>query len=106
MRSGDLRHRITFQTNTPTVNSSGETVDTFADAFTVWGAIEPLSGNRLFAAQQANSEAKGVVRVRYRDDILATMRMLYGTRILQIISIINPDTRPIELLLLFKEALD
>jgi SPP1 family predicted phage head-tail adaptor len=92
--------------NTPTVNSTGETVDTWTDAFTVWAAIEPLTGSRLFQAQQANSEVKGVVRIRYRPDVIATMRMIYGSMILQVVSLMNTAERNEQIEILYKEALD
>lgn len=84
----------------------GEYVDTWADYVTVWAAIEPLSGRLLFEAQQANSEVQGRVRIRYREDILSTMRMQFGSRYLQVLSIINNKERNEELQILYKEWLD
>jgi SPP1 family predicted phage head-tail adaptor len=106
MRSGELRHRITFKVNTPTVNSFGEYVDTYADSITVWGADRPLSGTRLFQAQQLNSDVKGEVEIRYRSDIEASMKMVIDSRTLEILSIINPSQRNEKLLIMYKEVLD
>ena len=106
MRSGELRHRIELQTNTPVANAIDELVDTYTTFATVWGAIEPLSGNRLFLAQQADSQIQGVVRIRYRKDVVPTMRIKFGSRYLQIISIIDREERHQELQVMYKEKLD
>ena len=106
MRAGELRHRITLQKNNPAPNSIGEAVDTWTDLATVWAAIEPLSGNRLFQAQQANSEIQGVVRIRYRSDVLATMRIVHIARYFQVLSIIDTEERHQELHLFYKELAD
>jgi SPP1 family predicted phage head-tail adaptor len=105
-RAGELRHRITFQANTPTANGFGEFVDTYSDTVTVYGAIEPLSGSLLFTAQQANSEVQGRVRIRYRDDIEPSMRIKFGTRYFKILSVINPSEKREELQILVKEFID
>ena len=106
MRAGELRHRLTLQQPVETVNDFGETVISYSDVDTVWGAVDPNAGKRYFEAMQANSEIQGAIRLRYRSDIEATWRILYGTRVLQIISIINPKERDQELLVYYKEALD
>jgi SPP1 family predicted phage head-tail adaptor len=106
MEGGKLDKRLTFQTNTPTVNSLGEYVDTYSDAFTVWAAIEPLTGSWLFQSMQANSKVNGQVRIRYRTDILPTMRIKFGSRYLKIISLIAPLEKGDELRVLYSEELD
>jgi SPP1 family predicted phage head-tail adaptor len=106
IRAGELRHRLTFQSNLPTANSFGEFADTWTDFVTVYGAIEPLSGQLLFTAQQANSQVQGRIRIRYRSDITATMRVKFGTRYFKILSIINQSEKHEELQILYKEELD
>ena len=106
MESGKLDKRITLQANVPTKNSDGEYVDTYIDVATVWAAVEPLSGNRYFQAQQANSDVSGVVRIRYRADVKPTMRIQYIGRYFKIVSVINPNEAKKELHILYKEALD
>lgn len=106
IRAGELRHRVTFQTNTPTANSIGEFVDTYSDYITVWGADRPLSGVKLFQSQQANSNVTGEVEIRYYAGIEPDMRMVIGSRTLEIVSIINPGSRNEKLLILYKEKLD
>jgi SPP1 family predicted phage head-tail adaptor len=106
MRVGGLRHRITFQTNTPVFNSFGEAVDTYTDAFTVWSEIDPNQASRYVQAKQANADVSGVIHIRYRAGVLPTMRILFGARILKIQSIIIPDERRKQIDILYKELLD
>jgi SPP1 family predicted phage head-tail adaptor len=106
MRTGLLRNRITIQIPTRTKNDFGEWVKSWADWVTVWSAIEPNQGKRFFEAAQANSEVQGIIRIRYRAGILPTMRVKYGDRIFQIISIVHPQERMRELHIFYKEALD
>jgi len=81
-------------------------VETWADHATVWATVEYLSGRELWQAQQANSEANGRVRIRHRADVDPTMRIIYGSKTLEIITVLPADTKNRELHLLFKEALD
>ncbi|MFA5374131.1 MAG: phage head closure protein [Candidatus Omnitrophota bacterium] len=106
MNAGELRQRLELQAPITSTNDMLEVIHTFATQATVWGAVEPLSGNLLFTAQQTDSEVQGRVRIRYRSDIQPTWRIKYGNRYLQILSIINPNERNRELHLLYKESLD
>ena len=106
MRIGSLQWRITLEQNTPTANSMGEMVDTYSDFATVWAAIEPLTGTRLFQAQSANSLVTGVVRIRYLPGVLPTMRIRFGVRYFLILSVIDVNMDHVELHLLYREKLD
>jgi SPP1 family predicted phage head-tail adaptor len=106
MDGSKLNRRVTFQTNTPTANSIGEFVDTWADTLTVWAAVKPLVGAIRFTAQQANSKVSGKVIVRYNSTIIASMRISYDSRYLKIISIVNPDEANQWLEIDYSEALD
>ena len=106
MRAGDLRQRLELQAPYVSANDMLEGTQAFSTQATVWGAVEPLSGNLLFSAQQANSEVQGRVRIRYRSDIQPTWRIKFGNRYLRILSIINVNERNQELHFLYKESLD
>jgi len=106
MRAGELRHRLTFQSVTRARNAEMEFVETWADYITVWGAVLPNAGRKYYEALQANAEVSGEVRVRYRSDIDATMRIKHGTRYLRIVSIKNPQERDREMVIYYREDLD
>ena len=107
MKAGELKQYITFQSVTRARNSFQEMVDTWVDSFSVWAQISPNSGRRYFEAKQANSEAEGIIRIRYRSDIVpATMRVTYGGRYFKILSVVCPVENRRELHLYYKEELD
>lgn len=98
VRAGNLRKRLSFQTRATTQDVSGQQVNTWTTAFTVWGEIEPISGRELLAAQAVQSDVTHTVTVRYRSElavpkVVAAMRIMYGTRIFNITSGMNEDER-------------
>lgn len=103
---GALRHRITIQQLTVSQDAAGGTVSSWSTFATVWGAVEPLSGREFWQAQQANSEVQGRIRIRNLAGVKPEMRIVFGTRTYEILSIVQPEQRPIEIHLLYKEAID
>ncbi len=106
MKAGELKHRLTFRKVTRATNSMGESVETYVDHCTVWGSVHPLTGRRYFEAQQVDAEVSGEIRIRYRSDILATMQILFGTKTLEIVSLVNTLEANRELVIYYKEKLD
>ena len=107
MRAGTLRHRITIQ---EPIGSTGGGVSasrkqSFEDFKTVWGAVWPLRGQELLAAQQVGSEVTSRIRIRYMADITPRYRIRLGdtTTYYDIVSVINPDMRNIYLDLMVRE---
>jgi SPP1 family predicted phage head-tail adaptor len=91
---GDLRHRITFQKPDKVPDGyKGHTVK-WLDVVTVWASVEPLSGREYFYAHQIKNEVSHRVRVRYREDVTAEMRIkISEDRALAIESIIDLEER-------------
>ena len=106
MQAGRLKHRITIQQQIKSQNAMHEWITTYEDWATIWASIEPNRGRMYFEAKQANSEVEGRIIIRYRKGVLPTMRVTYGDKIFNIISIIHPKENQRELNLLYKEALD
>ena len=104
MRAGLLRHRVTIQNLTTTQDSFGDVVEDWSNFATVWAQVEDLSGREFFAAVQVNSEIKTRARIRYMEGIKPTMRILHGTRTLEIIAPIDPDGKRRMLELLCREV--
>ena len=105
MNVGRLNKRVTIQERTTTENEYGEPISTWVDvASDIAAAVEPLQGRELFAAQQVQSEVTIRVRIRYRAGIKAAMRVLYGVRVLDIQSVIDPLEKHAELQLLCAEG--
>lgn len=106
MKAGKLRHKVTIQSRTLTADSYGGQTETWATfAAGVWAAVEPLTSSEQWRAQQAQASVSHRVTIRYLAGVEPTMRVLFGTRHLNIGSIRNIEERNKELELLCTEAL-
>jgi len=91
--AGRLRHRVEIQRQVSTIDTSGETVIAWQTVDTVWAAIEPLSAKEFMAAQQMGSEISTRVTIRFRADVVASMRLLHGAAIYNIQGVLaDPDS--------------
>lgn len=95
-----LRHTVTLQQNTGTTNAYGETVAGWADVATVRAGVEPVSGKEAIAAGANLAEQVTRVIIRWRSGVTPQMRVVFGTRYLDVKQIINKDEtdRSLELL--------
>lgn len=103
MKAGTLRHRVVLQRLTETRGPTGDLVKTWADQPEIWAAVEPLSGREYWQAQQVAAETTIRVRIRYSSGVVPTMRVKYGTRTFEVLSIIDPEERHVELHLMCRE---
>lgn len=92
IKAGKLRHRVEIQ------YPVGEAFDgrglRLAPGWrllaTVWAAVEPLSARDSILAEQTASKVVARITMRRRTDVDATMRILHGTTIYNIVGIL-PD---------------
>lgn len=103
MQAGKLRHRLTLEEATDTLNARGEAVPAWSTVTTLWGAIDPLSGREGFEARQLYASASHRIRLRYRAGIVPKMRLTKGARVFEIDAILNVDERNRELVCLATE---
>jgi len=101
MRAGARRHRLTIQRPVPGAVWGADA--TWATHAQVWGSLEPLRGSELLSAQQMQSEVTGKSTIPYVPGVTPAMRFLCGSRIYQILSVIDPEERHCELQLMWKE---
>lgn len=108
MRAGKLRHTVTIQQRTagsPQRTASGQP-DTSWTTFQagVPCSIDPISGREYFTQQQVQGEVTHRIRLRYLAGITQSMRVLYGARVFDIVSVLNWEERNIELHLMCVEG--
>lgn len=104
INAGRLRKRVTIQQSSLAGNTYGEQTKTWTTFKQVWAAVEPLQGREFWAGQQVQNETTYRVRIRYLAGVVPQMRILYGTKVLNIQQIINPQERNIELQLMCSEG--
>lgn len=93
MRTGEFRHRIALQSATQTDDGMGGFTEAWATEETVWAAIWPLKGSTLIDSLKLETTITHRIVIRYKSGIQPYWRVLYGTRVFTIDSIINPDER-------------
>lgn len=75
--SGNLRHRVQLQAKQVSQDpDTGEMVDSWVTIAQPWAEIVPMSGREFMAAGAEQSEVRGRIVMRYRDDVDASMRVV------------------------------
>lgn len=104
---GRLRQRVSIQAaTTPTDGEAGPTYATWlrnvpAEVIEAGGAM--AGGGERVRGRMIEAGLSAVVTIRYRDDISPTMRLVYGTRYLNIVSVTDPTGYRMETVLTCKE---
>lgn len=100
--SARLRQRVDIQkATTPT---SGEPNPNNADwLLNVPAEVIETTGGEYIRGRTVEAGINAMVTIRYRSDISPTMRMRYGSRYLNIVSVTDPTGYRSELLLMCKE---
>jgi SPP1 family predicted phage head-tail adaptor len=99
---GQMRTKLVYQESTPAPDSYGQAVEDWADVFTVWARVRPLSGREIFYAQQVHAQTTHEVVCRYRGGIKPTGRFTVAdgsdpARVLNIVGIADFESRRVEL---------
>ena len=84
MLPGRLDRRIVIQVNTPPQNGYGESVPAWTVLATVWAQVIPVSGREAVTGGAIIAEADTTFRIRWRDGILPTHRISYGSNLYDI----------------------
>lgn len=101
------RHRVTVQRLTVTGKDEfGADIIALVPVATVHATIQPLTGREFFDAQQTAAQADIRVRLRTHPDLVglkAKDQILFGTRVLDIQSVVNVNERGAEYEIMAKE---
>lgn len=109
MRAGKLRQQVKIEFATETRNAMGEVVETWSALKTVWGEVVPLmaQARESFAVggAQVQSRSPMQVRIRFQEGLSpATNRLLWDGRLIELESVLDPDGRRRELVLMGYEV--
>jgi SPP1 family predicted phage head-tail adaptor len=90
--SGAFNRKITIQKLVTSIDAMGGSVRNWTNYISIWAHIEPLSGSEKIVAQQTYTSliSKFLIRYRPSQNIDASMRILYRSRIYNIRSITQP----------------
>lgn len=97
MNAGDLRHRVTIEAATQTVDSAtGASVPSFAEWKKWYADVRPLSGRELERAKSICQTTNYLVKMRYCPGLNSKYRLTYQGVTYNIDAVINPDGRKVE----------
>lgn len=103
MRAGTLRQRVTIQDKSVVRDTYGAETITWTEVATVWAAVEPLQGREYLEARQTTAEVSTRIRIRYRSGITPEMRVEFGTRVYEILAVIDVKELDREIHLMSRE---
>jgi len=103
MRGGALKKPVTIQLVTETSDSKGGIIETWTQFAKTRAGIEPLVGREFFDSKQVNADISTKIRIRYVAGINTKMRLLFGARIFEILSIVDIKEGGREMILMCRE---
>lgn len=93
INAGRLRERVTVQQASESRNALGETLlswSTFADR---WASVEGVSAREALSAGQQDVTITHRVRMRYVSGMTQNMRIVWRSRTLNVVSLLEYDNR-------------
>lgn len=94
MRAGKLNKRVTVQRNAGTTqDAAGQPVESWTTVATRWATVEQLGGGEPFQGEQHHGRGEWRVTMRYLSGVRPKMRVLYGSRVLDIHTVRDVDER-------------
>lgn len=85
-----MRHRIEIQQAVKLSDGMGGFTETWGQVCTVWASMRQESGKEMVNADKIQATRRVQYGIRYRTDIAANMRILHGSRTLNIIAVLDP----------------
>lgn len=84
---GELRHRVSLQSPTDTIDAYGQEIRTWSTYATVWARVEQTPGSETQAGQSQLALSPHRITIRYRTDVMPTHRLVYGSITLELVSV-------------------
>ena len=87
-----LDQQITIQQRAAGVDALGQASETWNAIYTgIWASAEPLTGREFFAAGQTQAEVTTRFRIRYRSNIVPTMRVVWRSQPYDIVAVLDRE---------------
>ena len=103
MDAAKLNSKIIIQQKAAPFDANGEPDGTWSTFATVFACIKPTGGTERYINQQVVSEATHQIAIRYKSGITPKMRVLYGSRVFDIVQVHDREERHTEMWLVCKE---
>lgn len=100
-RAGKLRHRVSLQSWGETQDpNTGAITEGWAEVAKVWASVEPLSAREFIQSSAGQSQISARIVIRYRDDVVATMRIVHRGKFYDIQGVLADKVSGLEYLTL------
>ncbi len=90
MRPGLLNSRVVVQQQSTTQDALGQPAQTWSTFATVWANVRHTSGVESIKADALTPVVRASIRVRYRGDLTAAMRVVHGSTTYNVVAVM-PD---------------
>lgn len=88
-QSGGLRARVAIERELPIAEAGGSYAPNWQTLATLWAQIEPIAGRVVRQGERLESRVTHRITLRYRGDITAGMRVVWGSQRFSIQAVIN-----------------
>ena len=93
LRIGALRHRLVLESAARVPDGGGGATRTWTTLAELWAAIDPIKGTESVVAEAVAGRVLFSIHIRYRTDVTPAMRFRLGTRIFEILAVLDADDR-------------
>lgn len=105
-KSGQMRVRVRIEEQTSTQDASGQPLDTWTEFATRWAKLRRAPGREIFASAQREGRVPVVFELRYVAGVKPGMRLVFGGKVHDIISAVDPDQRRMDLVITAEEHVE
>lgn len=103
--AGELRFRIELQRSTSTKDDKRQPVLSWSRLGDRWASIKPASGQRFVASEQIRDATTHKIVIRFFPGLTPKDRIKYGSRIFNLLSVINEGELGVRHTLLAQEVI-
>lgn len=100
-----MRRAVTIRSMTRTNNPMGGYDETPTDVENIPARVEPLEGREMLLAQQTGMQRPHRFTMRYREGMTGAKTLLYDDRTFDIKSVVDPEEKHRELVIMTDEVI-
>ncbi len=89
----DYRHVVTLQKRMETDDGQGGKTVSWQDVARDYADVRSLRGTETARFRRLSADTNTIVMMRWRADVTTDMRLLHDGRILNVMSVVDPDVR-------------
>jgi SPP1 family predicted phage head-tail adaptor len=90
-KPGEMTQKIIIKHITGYTQVNGDNIPIYEPLFSPWSKIEINSGGEFWASQKTNAKWNGLFKFWHYIGLDTTMKVFYGTREFDILTVINPQ---------------